>query len=72
MKLYTWNDYENLTLTPPPNPFGKISDIASRVKVSPIEDNGFTGVVMIGNDGKRYDAFEVVNAVLDYIDGKTK
>jgi hypothetical protein len=63
---------ENHTLSPPPNPFGKISDIASRVNVKPVDGNTFIGVIMIGNDGKRYDAFEVVAAVLDHIDEKSK
>jgi len=54
------------------NPWERISEIAKRVGVKPMGDDHKATVTTIGGDGEHYDVFEVVIAVLDYIDAKTE
>ncbi len=48
----------------PNNPYARISDLAAKVGIKPLE-KGQGGIVAKGADGNRYDIFEVIIAVLD-------
>jgi hypothetical protein len=53
----------------PSNPWARISEIAARVGVGPHAGGGGPATILVmGADGKNYDVFAVVAAVLDKID----
>jgi len=47
-------------------PFPQLPALAERLGVKPSEGTG--GVCLVMNDGRRYDVFALVNAVLDRLD----
>lgn len=51
----------------PPNPWGRISEIAKRLGVQPY-DGGRATITAEGADGKQYDIWEVVSAALDVVE----
>lgn len=57
----------DISIPKPPNPWGRVSEIASRLDVAPY-DGGATTILVTGNDGKIYDVWEVLNALLDRMD----
>ena len=52
------------------NPWDRLAVIAKRVGVKPTDKTHVS--VLIRSGGEDYDAFEVIEGVLDYIDRKTK
>lgn len=60
-----------MQISQPPNPWQGIAKIAKRVGVEPTKRSS-VGVVIDAGNGEYYDAFEVIEGVLDYIDRKTK
>lgn len=59
-------------LAEPQNPWSRISEIARRVGVNPHSPGDGPTVTARGADGRDYDVFKVVEAVLDRIDAATK
>jgi len=55
---------------PPQNPWARISDVAVRLGVKPVEYGKAGTIVAKGADGNSYDLWEVVIAFLDRMDGK--
>lgn len=55
-----------------PNPWARISDIARRLNVAPLQPGDVPSITARGGDGLDYDVFKVVEAVLDRIDAATK
>jgi hypothetical protein len=54
------------------NPWSRISEIAARVGVAPREAADPASVVVLGADGKYYDIWSVIAAVLDKIETASK
>lgn len=52
-------------VSPPPNPWARISEIAARVGVPP-DDGKVATVRALGADGQWYDIMAVVIGVLDH------
>lgn len=52
----------------PPNPWARISSIAAKVGVLPLDTGHPATIVVTGADGKPYDVWEVIEAVLDRIE----
>jgi hypothetical protein len=50
--------------TEPQNPWARISEIAGRLGVRPVQQ-GQTTILVTGADGEAYDVWEVVSAFLD-------
>lgn len=50
-----------------PNPWARISEIAGKVGVQPMTPGAAT-ICATGADGKQYDIWEVIAAVLDKLD----
>lgn len=53
-----------ITFAEPQNPWKRISEVAARVGVGPYEGKECT-ITALGADGKDYDLWEVIIAVLD-------
>lgn len=51
-----------------PNPWARISSIAAKVGVLPLGTGHPATIVATGADGKPYDVWEVIGAVLDRIE----
>lgn len=55
------------TLLPPPNPWERISVIAEKLGVKPIEKHNPTGI-SVNTKAGRYDLWEVIETFLDRMD----
>ena len=53
--------------TKPSNPYGGISDVATKLGVEPCRNKTVT-ITMKGHDGQDYDVWEVLVALLDRMD----
>lgn len=60
-------DATQTTIVPPPNPWARISEIAAKVGVEPIQFGHPATITAMGADGKAYDVWEVISRVLDRI-----
>lgn len=68
MPTQTLNFDGIMKLDEPVNPWARISEIAARVGVPPRKDGDTPSLVARGADGKEYDVWSVVAAVLDRIE----
>lgn len=60
-----------MVMSPLPNPWARISEIAARVGVKPRDEDPVT-ISAKGADDKNYDVWEVIAKVLDRMDECTK
>ena len=60
----TWSVWET------PNAWSRISEIAARIGVKPLEGGYSPTIIATGADGKQYDIWAVVAGVLDHMDKK--
>jgi hypothetical protein len=60
-------DFDPVTEQPmtPPNPWARISEVAARLGVKPVEHGKPATITCVGGDGNSYDIWEVVIAFLD-------
>jgi hypothetical protein len=68
---YTTRNVSDFTFTllkEPPNPYGRISDIAARLGVAPHQPDMPATTLMPGRDGQMYDVFAVIERFLDRLD----
>ena len=56
---------QTLTIKQPPNPWARISEIAGKLGVEPIEHGHPATITCKGADGNSYDLWEVVSKFLD-------
>jgi len=59
------DDHQTITVGEMPNPWARISEVAARLGVRPVEFGKAATITAKGADGKGYDIFEVVIAFLD-------
>jgi len=65
-----WAVSMDVEIERPSNPYARISEIAAKVGVEPSDRQGH-GIFAEGADGKYYNIFEVVIAVLDKLEKAT-
>jgi hypothetical protein len=63
-------DAAQMSFVKPGNPWDRISDLASRLKVNPHVKGSPTTILALGKDGNSYDVFDVASAFLDAMDRK--
>lgn len=56
----------------PPNPWARISEIAAKVGVPPIQHGHPATITALGADGNSYDVWEVIARVLDRLDSASR
>ena len=56
----------------PQNPWARISEIAAKVGVGPCEHGHPATITAMGADGKAYDVWSVISAVVDLMNAKVK
>jgi hypothetical protein len=60
--------FDGNALQPLPNPYARISELATRLGVKPVEFGRRGTVTMTGADGNAYDVWDVAIALLDRLD----
>jgi hypothetical protein len=57
--------FEKMIIVPPQNPWARISELAARLGVEPVEHKKIGTITAVGEDGNSYDLWEVVIAFLN-------
>lgn len=67
LKYFAYSEPELIIRDIRPDPYGGISDVAAKLGVLPHSSSHKPATIVTGHDGKPYDIFEVISALIDLL-----
>lgn len=58
----------SLAIADQPDPYAKLPALAERLGIQPVQAGASASVVISVKDGRAYDLFDIINALLDHVD----